>query len=463
MACCCYSCYSCCYISCYMAKPTTTLSNILVPFAEAASINPRDAANTLKKRIIVSLGFIDARQLYDALFPSTHMDWDAVLPYAQKVTLTVDEWCEVISLLHFIREPERPKHVAEMVTAALAGLTVTSKQQKLTPIESMQLSFARAGMAPAWDVLAKSLLLCNIADLDHAAALQRFLGCESSAKSSCGQSSCGQSSCGRLISNIGSHRHTPDEYTAAFALLLSNDGCHVSAHHIINSLKLKEEELERMRQNARAMMRSSQKPSLTAIVSALATANKNTAAGNSGNFAAFCSGARMQGNTSLRVRRTVYYLKTLLPDAAAAAASPASNHKLIGCIVGEDQFVMEALARIPQITTPDVAVLRLFLEDVRIDAEPPLCLRAFKDAVGIAGHNWTTVLRMYLAAYSGSLRELWEHAVTLSVGSITVQHYYNQHNSNIVLIAPETEKNIRAFVAERPFAYDEMHTSMFLG
>ncbi len=30
-----------------MAKPTTTLSNILVPFAEAASINPRDATNTL--------------------------------------------------------------------------------------------------------------------------------------------------------------------------------------------------------------------------------------------------------------------------------------------------------------------------------------------------------------------------------------------------------------------------------
>ena len=435
-----------------MAKPTVTLSNILVPFAEAASINPRDAANTLKKRIIVSLGFIDARQLYDSLFPSTHMDWDAVMPYAQKVTLTVDEWCEVISLLHFIREPERPKHVAEMVTAALAGLTVTSKQQKLTPIESMQLSFARAGMAPAWDVLAKSLLLCNIADLDHAAALQRFLGCESSAKSSCGQSSCGQSSCGRLISNIGSHRHTPDEYTAAFALLLSNDGCHVSAHHIINSLKLKEEELERMRQNARAMMRSSQKPSLTAIVSALASSAANTGTGNGGNFAAFCSGARLQGNTSLRVRRACYYLKTL-----------ENTQRLMGCIVGDDQFVMEALARLPQITAPDVAVLRLFLEDVRLDAEPPACLRAFKDAVGIAGHNWTTVLRMYLAAYSGSLRELWEHAVTLSVGSITVQHYYNQHNSNIVLIAPETEKNIRAFVAERPFAYDEMRASMFIG
>jgi hypothetical protein len=264
-----------------------------------------------------------------------------------------------------------------------------------------------------------------------------------------------------LISNIGSHRHTPDEYTTAFSMLLSNDGCHVSAHHVINSLKLREEELERMRQNARAMMRSSQKPSLTAVVSALSASNKNNANNsNSGNFAAFCSVARMQVNTSLRVRRACYYLKTLAPALAPSALAAST---LMGNIVGEDQFVMEALARVPQITTPDAAVMRLFLEDVRLDAEPPMCLRMFKDAVGIAGHNWTTVLRMYLAAYTSSLRELWEHAVTLSVGAITVQHYYNQHNSNIVLIAPETEKNIKAFVAEHSFAYDEMRASMFIG
>ena len=425
-----------------MQKPTATLSNILVPFAEAASINPRDAANTLKKRVIVSLGFIDARALYDTLFPGTHMDWDAVLPYAQKVTLTVDEWCEVVSLLHFIQEPERPKHVAEMVSAALAGIKVTNKQQKLTPIESMQLSFARAGMAPAWDVLAKSLLLCNIADLDHAAALQRFL------------SPCSAVNITSLIASIGSHRHTPDEYTAAFALMLSNDGCHVSAHHVINSLKLREEDLERTRQNARAVMRSCQKPSLTAVVSALAAANKTNNT-YSGGFTAFCSGARMQVNTSLRVRRACYYLKTL---EASAAAAP-----LMGSLVGGDQIVTDAMSRIPPITTPDAAVLRLFLEDVHLDAEPPLCLRMFKDAVGVAGHNWTTVLRMYLAAYTGSLRELWEHSVTLSVGSITVQHYYNQHHSNIVVMAPETEKNIKAFVADNPFAYDQLRASMFIG
>ena len=429
-----------------MQKPTTTLSNILVPFAEAASINPRDAANTLKKRILVSIGFIDTRALHETLFPGAHMDWDVVLPYAQKVSLTVEEWCEVVGLLHFIREPDRPKHVADMLAAALAGMKVTNKQQKLTPIESMQLSFARAGMAPTWDILAKSLLLCNLVDLDHAAALQRFLGP------------------GRvvaLISNIGSHRHTPEEYTETFASLLSNDGCHVAAHHVINSLKLRDEEMERMRQNTRAVMRSRQRPSLTAIVCALEkSSSSSSAVGNSSNtngggFAAFCTGARMQGNTSLRVRRACYYFKTLAPADAAAA--------LMGAIVGGDQYVMEAMGRIPQLTTPDVSVLRLFLEDVRLDAEPPHCLRVFKDVVGIAGHNWTTVLRMYLAAYSGNLRELWEHSVTLGVGAITVQHYYNQHQNNIVVIAPETEKVNRGFVSENPFAYADLHSSLFIG
>lgn len=431
-----------------MQQPTATLSNILVPFAEAASINPRDAANTLKKRIIVSLGFIDTRALHERLFAGAHMDWDTVIPYVQKVSLTVEEWCELVTLLHFIREPELPKHVAEMVAASMAGLKVTKHQQKLTPAESMRLSFARAGMAPTWDILAKSLLLCNLADVDHASALRFFLSDRDNS-----------SNIMALISNIGSHRHTQDEYTSAFAALLSDDGCHVASHHVINSLKLREEELERMRKTSRAMTRAAQKPSLTAIVSALSTsANKKTS--SSSNFAAFCSGARMQGNTSLRVRRSCYYFKT----------HPVSACALLWRILGEDQIVMDAMESMPQITSPDVTVLRLFLEDAHMDGEPPHCLRVFKDTVGIVGHNWSTVLRMYLAVYTNHslLRELWEHVVTLGVGSITIQHYCtiagddSAHN-NIITIAPETEKVIKSFVSEHACAYNELHAEMFIG
>jgi hypothetical protein len=180
--------------------------------------------------------------------------------------------------------------------------------------------------------------------------------------------------------------------------------------------------MERQRQNARAIARSTQKPSLTAIVSALSTTKKS----NSSNFAAFCSSARMQGNTSLRVRRACYYLKTIAsrspaldsraPSPALEPASsldsepsgsiilePASSSKpegLLERILGGDQFVMEALGRMPPITTPDVAVLRLFLEDVQMDSETPACLRMFKDAVGIVGHNWTTVSRCRLFRFT---------------------------------------------------------------
>ena len=217
---------------------TTTLADILVPFAETASINARDAANTLKKRIIVSLGFTDTRRLHDTLFSGAHLDWDNVVPYVQNVSLSVAEWCELVSLLHFIREPDCPKHVTELVSSALAGLKVSVQGKSLTPIESMRVSFARAGMAPTWDVLAKSLLLCNLVDVEHAAALHHFLA---GVKSSTGtRDNNNAANIGALISHIGAHRHTPDEYTAVFAAMLSNDGCHVAAHHIMRSLKLRD-------------------------------------------------------------------------------------------------------------------------------------------------------------------------------------------------------------------------------
>jgi hypothetical protein len=400
---------------------STALADILVPFAEAASINPRDAANTLKKRIIMSLGFTDTRRLHDGLFKGAPIDWDAVLPYVQSVSLTVADWCELVALLHFIREPVRPKHVAELINSAMAGLKVSVQGKSLTPIESMQVSFARAGMVPTWDILAKSLLLCNLVDVDHAAALTCFLN----------SSAAQPAAIASLISNIGAHRHTPDEYTAVFYAILSNDGCHVSAHHIMKSLKQRDEAIERVRQSARTMLRSSQKPSLTDLVERRAALKTK----NNDGFAGFCNAARLQSNAS--VRRACYYVMSLPgTDNAATTHADALRH-----IVGDDPVVLDALGPIGCVTTPEVAILCLFLEDVKHIGVAPRCLRSFRDAIaGAAGMHWTTVLRLYLAAYSRAPCELWAHALDMS-------------SSNV---APETEKMIRGYAAENPISLDQL-------
>jgi len=158
----------------------TLLADILAPFAEAASIRLRDASNTLKKRIIVSLNFCDTHKLHGSLFgENDHFDWSAAQDYLNSVNLTTADWLQLIAPLHFINEPAASaarQHVAEMIASTLAGIRVSMQGKKaLTPLESMRLCFARAGLVPSWDILCKALLLVNLADIDTAAALSNLL------------------------------------------------------------------------------------------------------------------------------------------------------------------------------------------------------------------------------------------------------------------------------------------------
>ena len=222
---------------------------------------------------------------------------------------------------------------------------------------------------------------------------------------------------------IGAHRHTPDEYTAVFSAMLSNDGCHVAAHHIMRSLKQREESIDRVRQSARAMLRSSQKPSLTDLVARRAT----TESKHNDGFAGFCNAARLQ--SSARIRRACYYVMSL-PGTDNAAVTHAA---VLRGIIGDDPVVLSALGPIASVTSPDVAVLRIFIEEVNHIGAPPRCLRSFREAIGGA-MPWSTVLRLYLTAYSRAPCELW------STSSI----------------APETEKIIRGYAAENPIALEQL-------
>jgi hypothetical protein len=164
----------------------------------------------------------------------------------------------------------------------------------------------------------------------------------------------------------------------------------------------------------------------------------------------------MQSNASARVRRACYYVMALPPQSSTTAAehhySAAVAHAdTLRRIVGDDPVVLAALGPIAAITTPDMAVLRLFLEEVHHTGPPTRCLRSFREAIagpgGVIMMHWSTVLRLYLAAYSRAPRDMWTHALGLAAATP------NQHT---MIIAPETEKMILAYVAEHPIALNEL-------
>jgi len=414
-----------------MAQTTTTarLAELLVPFAEAVSINVRDAGNTLRKRVLVSLQFVDTRQLHDRLFPGQHLDWQAKDAFLGKATYSTAEWASILALFHFINEPQVRQQTQEMVAGALAGMKITTYGKgSLDPIDSMRVCFAKAGMAPTWDTLAKSLLLCNLADVDHAAGLAAVLPSESSITA--------------LIGHLAAVRHTPDEYAAVFEQLLCENGCHIASHVLMKSLKLRDEAAERTKRSTERMMRAAVKPSLTRLIEELASKSRKDS--TSGDFQAFCNAVRLPFNVSAKLRRACYYIIVCLP-----CATPENTKDLVSRLVGGDQVVMEAmmalmLKRRKGGGAPDMDTVAQFLAEVQHHSgPPPKCLSDFKEAclVGLPS-SWSAVLRLYLASYCACTgRELWAQCL----------------DNAMMIIPAETENAIHAFVATRPvIAFDDL-------
>jgi len=500
---------------------STLLADILAPFAEAASIRLRDAGNTLRKRIIVSLNFCDAQKLHSLLFENDHFDWTAVQDYLNSANLTTADWLQLIKPLHFINEPNTSRqHVAEMIASTLAGIRVPMQGKKtLTPVESMQLCFARAGMVPTWDTLCKALLLCNLADIDTSAALScLLLSADMPDLSSClskeparpdaaaavvvGLHQLSQQE--KVVATIIKHmptccKHSQDEYTAIFADLLGTEGCHVAAHVIINSLKIRDDNLERLRQTANIIFINSQKPSLTRILEQKML-TEGTAHTNE-SFQVFCRATRLPSNASTYIKRVCYYAlcllspttttthtatttttatAMLLPSSSSSShlANSSNGHRndnnynmevqgFLRKVVCNDPIVLTALQNIGTIVNPDVTALRAFLSEVQHTCEPSRALKLFKQQCVLGnsrGMHWTTVLRLYLAAYCRSaaiVKELWSHSLALAESSSQDSSDAASASSLSVLMMSggnsiEAEAAIQAFVQANPPALIEL-------
>jgi len=62
---------------------STLIADLLIPFCEAGSLNIRDVSRTVRKRLIVSMSFVDHVSLHDQLFKDHHMDWNGINDYLQ--------------------------------------------------------------------------------------------------------------------------------------------------------------------------------------------------------------------------------------------------------------------------------------------------------------------------------------------------------------------------------------------
>ena len=391
----------------------TDIADILIPFCEAASISiTKDLAAILKKRIIVSLCFANTRPLHDALFPEQHMDWNGVTQYL--LLESCQDWLCLLAVLDFVDEQPSRQLVAELIASTLAGIKVSTHGKTLSPIESLQLCFAKAGIAPSWDVLCKTLILANLAEIDHAVAIQHFLQPHSS-----------QSAIDVISRALSSCKHTPEEYTQCFLFLFSNC-CQVRTHILHQAFEARQQRRERLKKHAQSIYHAHKKPSLTQILETRTPTTPVVA----DSFVSFCNATRMASNSSMLVKRAIYYV---------FVTQTAMDNRLIG----NDALVLDAIARIPPIVTPDTQALKAFINEIHHTGPPCQALRLFKDKCIPGSVNWSVVLRLYLAAFGGPVaKELWRATVAGAGGGLCS--------------STETEMATQRFVAQTPFDMDAM-------
>ena len=442
----------------------TRIADLLVPFAEAASISARDTSGMLRRRLLLSLHFAEPERIHEAVFGAkAHLDWAAARAFLADAPITTPDWVTLVQLLHFINEPPTRPPVAELLASAAAGVRVTTQGRDLTPLESLQLCFARSGTLPVWDLLCKTMLLTNLADVDTSQALGLLLldpgllrapPRNNNTTNTTTATTPSSTIIEAVLRHLPSCKHSRDEYTRVFAQLLSADGCHVASHTILKSMQAREHAAERARQIALSLVRTAEKPSLTRILETKQQQQLSSSAltVRGDPFRRFCHDARFSGSMNARVKAVCYYLMAL-----PLGESLDARERHLRRLVGDDPsagVMLRALLAMPTLPASglDVPSLRGFLADTRHVGAPCPALEQFRLRCMPGGSmrtiHWTTVLRLYLAAYLPAplRRDLWTHVLALA-------NLLHTHHS---LSASENETAVQTFVRGTPIALQDL-------
>jgi len=380
-----------------MQQEDTYYADMLQPFCEAACINIRKPDEALVKRIIVSFSFVkNVKLLHDLLFEGQHMDWKTVEEYLQDVHYTTSDWIRFIDLIDFMNEGMYApnQQITEMITATLAGIK-TNSIKTMSPLDSLRICFAKAGISVTWDCLCKGFILFNISDIDNVMVLEYLL-----AKLP------GLDSATEMLKHLPSvFRHEPQAYLDIFATILRNkEMCHIRSHYIMQSIQARETANEKKRVTSQSILHQLRKPSLTKILEQQQEMGVHSAHCDS--FHGFCNQVRLTGNTSTRIKRVLYYMKCI--------ETPIREY--LESIVGKDPDLIENIDSY-ELVTPDMHALKLFFDETHFYGEPFTALKLFRQTClpPIINANkpihWSIVFRLYLCTFCKRqlIKDLWLH------------------------------------------------------
>jgi hypothetical protein len=474
-------------------------ANLLIPFCEAASINYRMVEDTLKKRFIVSfIAYIEPERIHDIVFPNAHLDWVNVKQYLSEVRYNTSDWIQLISIMDFSNEIKGSQQIQEMISSSLAGIQVYTVGKHMTPIETMKLSFAKAGISPSWDTVCKALISSTISDIDLHQIFTYLLSSTPSTESN---------TVNELTKHISSIcKHSAKEYHDIFLYIFSKENCHIRSHVLIKSLEARDKIKEEKRISRLNVLNQFKKPSLSQIMEMsknhsmnLSQINKKFAQANSNinigpcngtenvvhsklqydetdvdMFNKFCELARFPIYANMHIKRIIYCLKCI-PKERIKCKETFQNIMLR--IVGNDTNSLKYISS-TEIINPDIQALKMLLGEIYYVGIPFSNLKIFNQKCvsqsfnyynnknSKQSMNWSIIFRLYLSSYFAKeiTKDLWIYILSIANekgddGNIQTHCQSLNVTSTVkykLASSVETENNIELFINEYPLNIEEI-------
>lgn len=386
-------------------------------FSEAADIGVENFDAVLKIRVISSFDQVDKNVVYDDLVQALRqddsrednvnfpvcMEWDKLSRFLTRdqyanCYVMISFWLKLFSYVDFIDEPGVSTEIEQYMKKVRLGMT-TPNPGTFTAIDAVRIAVFRVcrGNAP-WSVICKTYLLMNIVRDDPTAAVTGLLR-EAKLVQDDGTGRSGME-VARYLMGL---RSPVQEHQMTLATLLST---YMQINHqaLQALLRVEQENEDGITDGVRTLFLQRMRPSLSDMAArqtvALAGYGSMSFAEEE-NFVSFCRGCRFPINMSNSMQRYVYFLKCISDPGRGidtdahiklCIACPVilSNVNRMSVVLVECPVIVSLISIVQNIGEPSV-MLKKFRSECM---DPFLGSRRARDSV-----NWTTVLKLYLAAY----------------------------------------------------------------
>ena len=389
----------------------------LLKIGDQFNMDQKDLPALLIKTIILSLKYINRRDLFETLFPDHYADW-ALLDRASAASNPLGDtepWLCLLSLLEWPALTDRDRDI----------------EQNHPPLAQIKSGLKSNGLdLPGWTMACRAFILQLIQGLQSIHANEQLTSRVLNRPT--------RDSTVQFLAGLYDTKHLPSAYTHTLTHILSPSVVQIDTALLAHTMSIISTQREEHKLNLRmkSMQLVALRPRLRDRLksSLLTEQNKEQVdirMGTWDSYTGFCHTHRFPNNLSDRVKRQLYFL--------ASQTQWEWRDHIHHLIKNKD---IETRVQQHPVTQPDANVIHWAIETLSMDGRPPFTeMMAFKarcftsfPIVYVQRMTLTQILRLYVAAYQP--QSVWKDVWKAQIG----------------IISPQIVRDCEAFTGENAFA-----------